>query len=443
MRRLALVALSILAVSCSSLRASPPPSDLATAVPSPSPSLSATISPTSTRSAEPTITSPSPQVTPTPTEPMPTEIGPSPSPTPVRNSQTPSVSASPSIRSAHFDSSQIRTVLPPFWREIGYWAFSQSGPLVTLSDFDSWDQRDLYLADLADQSINAIATPEMHDVFSAAISGTQIVWVDAKYDGYEDDIPCGAQGGVTWKIKLTDALSGTTREIASGRNDDVEVCTADAPVVAINRALFAYAAPHPGAGHPRSWQITVANVSDGSVVRTIDTDRTVFDLAIDGGDVAYVDGAYKKGGDFWPDLTWLRLDRGNGSGTIALDENVEGISFVNGRLAWQSYRDGEPSQAITATVDDLSPVVVGTDWWWPVTSGDAVFFAGTVFDSTIRPAVWDSATGQLTRLDGLDGASHVSAEDGWFVWIGAEHLNDVETPFVRGAPIDALTVEDP
>jgi hypothetical protein len=330
------------------------------------------------------------------------------------------------------DESMVRTVVPDFNDEIAYWNFAQSGPLATFTGFS--DTKTLYLADLSTGSASVLATASNREVLGTSFSGDEVVWVDGESDGYRNFIPCGNQGGVDWKIRLTNVVTDETRTIASGRNTLRDFCAASAPRVAIDSNLVAFATEDPRGDRPKGWKIVVMNVDDGSTVRLIETDHEVFDLALDHGDVAYVEGTYPKGGDFWPDKTWLVLNSANDAVSVTVDENIEEFSFREGRIAWYRNGNNEPGHLMTAIVADTTPIDLGPAVWTaPLTTGPRVYYR-----TEAGMAQWDASTGHVLLITGMSRPDAVLVNDGWMVWVGRDTTSDLMTPFVSGFPLSAI-----
>ena len=314
------------------------------------------------------------------------------------------------------------------------WPFGQSGPLAAFTDY--YNDRDLYLVDLSSGILSTVAKASEREVMDVAMSGGSIVWVDGRYDGYKDLVPCGNQGGIDWRVRLTAVTTGRTVEVASGQQKDVAgYCAADSPRVAIDGNLVAYAAEHPTASQPHGWQVAVVDVDTDALVRSIQTDYGIFGLQIDRGDVAYIEGSYAPGGDFDPTHTWLMLSRATDAKPLKISKNSDDVSFADGRLAWSTCDQVSCSTMTTLSASVAPEVVGGSSWPTPVATADTVLFA-----VSRHPQIWSSQSNEAIPVSVMEDPGIVRANDGWLVWTNQRLVNDKTVFSINGLPLSDVPI---
>ena len=86
---------------------------------------------------------------------------------------------------------------------------------------------------------------------------------------------------------------------------------------------------------PHATTIVVKSLTSGDTVRTIKSDVIVDDLDLSAGNVAYIEGKANAGDPYDPvDPTWLMLSTVDQPTPVRIADNVDGLSFSDGRLAW-------------------------------------------------------------------------------------------------------------
>ena len=338
MRRSALVVLSVLAVSCSALRASPAPSDLASMPPSSAPSAdgSPTWNPT-----------PSQGVTPPP----PTPSAPPPSSPHQATPAPPSPSASSPTAAVTLDPSVIRSI------PLADGTPGQLGPRLAGI---SGDGNDVVVTDLATGSVTSVSAHVRghQEVLSVELSGNHLVWATGAWASYEPGVaPCSVGGAVSWTVWARDLEAGTDAEIAMGKNTDTESCAAYFPDIAVDGDLLAYAVEDHERASKEATTLVIRSLVTGEIVRTVDTDLYIEDLAISDEDVAFIDGHLST--DPYSDIESPRLIVSTTDSPalrlIETGQYVDSLSFVNGRLAWLGD-EADDEEVWTADVKDLKPV---------------------------------------------------------------------------------------
>ena len=445
MRRSALVVLSILAISCSAIRATPEPSELASVTPSVVPSAVATPTFGPTPSPEMTSTpeateSTSPSSLPTP--PLATPIGPSPS-------------ASSATDATTLDPDEIRTI--PIDVADGYpGTFAQEDSRVAFLTSTFKDTREVtsvVLADVATGETTTIAqTHGRERILSVDLSGNYLVWATGRWEyPSTGNIPCGEGGPMSWAVFARDLASGVDNQLAAGTNTDYEGCGAFFASISIDGDLVAYAVEDHAKASNNASTIVVRSLSSGEVVRTIDTDLYVEQVDLSGDDVAFIAGRLSD--DPYADLDSPRLGVSTADSPaiswIAKDQYVDTLSFSNGRLAWLAYLDNS-EQIWTADVRDLKPVALTNDgdrrYSDPYSTGDYVTWVeasrGANFGTQID--IWsreDSAIHSVVPFPyGIDpgqGEVWTSSSSGdWLVWAGSIYQSATEmTEVLQGCPM--------
>ncbi|HEY5519535.1 MAG TPA: hypothetical protein VIK08_02675 [Candidatus Limnocylindrales bacterium] len=350
---------------------------------------------------EPTeLPSPTPSATPAPTT----------SPTP-----SPSTSGPPAV-AVRLPSDKIRTV-QAYARE-----FAQSGSLVAYADGTGVE-----LVDLEQQS-----TKELYrfgpgeDTSGVAMTANTVIWTVDKYDTYAGpSASCPWQGDVSWTINAYDLATSTTSVVASGRHTKVVVCGAEPPPIAISGDLVAYGRE----GTSDGWTIVVQSLSTGEVVRSIDTEGRLDDVALDGQDVAYDE-------DYWPGSR-LMISTAAAPDPQFVMNDATSISFASGRLAWTA-EGGDGDEVWTATVSDPTPVKVSSDDYQLIfdvhTADGYVSYATSTGDSGI--ALWDERTGRLYELLERDAyPDDVVVGGGWIAWYDPFDTNPA---ILQGLPLSEV-----
>jgi hypothetical protein len=300
----------------------------------------------------------------------------------------------------------------------------------------SGDGNDVVLTDLATGSKTSVsAHVRAHQqVLSVGLTGNYLIWTTSSWaEPHTGDTPCSVAGAISWTVWARDLETGTDAQIATGKNTDTESCAAYFAGIASDGDLVAYAVEDHGRASKEATTLVIRSLVTGEIVRTVDTDLYIEDLAISGEDVAFIDGHLST--DPYADIESPRLGVSLADSPavswIAKNQYVDTLSFANGRLAWLAY-PGDSEQIWTADVDDLRPLALtGEDNWRysdPDSSGDYVTWVegsgGANFGTQID--IWsreDSAIHSVVPFAyGVDpGQGEVLnawTSNGWLLWDG-------------------------
>jgi hypothetical protein len=304
--------------------------------------------------------------------------------------------------------------------------FAQDGPKASYVD-----DAGVKLVNLETGSTELVAS----GAAALDLSGNNLVWVSGRYDRETSVVPCGSQGSFTWRIRVFDDSTGTTKQVDQGVANRVEYCNAWPPVVAVDGDLLAYAVESPMPDSPEASTIVVRSVQSGEVVRMVESPLVIGAVDIDNGDVAYIAGDYPADPGPYDELVHerLMLSTVNRPDSIVVSRDPDEISFSHGRLSW--FQSGDlPQPCFTATVDNLVPVEVGErsgpPWSDALTSGSFVSFA-----SNDLAWVWDESSGVTYPVQVPAYPEIVSTNGGWLVWAG-NALNDADPAILQGLPVE-------
>jgi hypothetical protein len=260
-------------------------------------------------------------------------------------------------------------------------------------------------------------------------------WAEGSYDQTTGRVPCQYTGGVNWHL----VPSNPNWMIApSFEYTRVRFCSAAPPMFAMDGDNIAVAVEAPRDGHPQAWEIRLMSTFNGSVLRSVETDRDLLSLDLSGEDIAYVEGDYNVNID--PNYafnTQLMLSSMAHPESVEVAKDAYGVSFSGGRLAWTSdpqlseRDDSAPASAlITASAADLAPRVLATDQAaagpTPVADGNYVTWSasGQVF-------LWNAEANATWQIRGTGDAGQPSDRGGWLTWVsddtnGVQSLNAVD-----------------
>jgi len=313
------------------------------------------------------------------------------------------------------------------------------------------------------------------DVIARAQDGQQVlgidggtsdwVWATGRYDETTGRVPCNEVGALSWELVHSNPVAMFHPEFVNSR---IRFCTAAPPMFAMDGMRVAVAVEAPREGHPQAWDIRLMSSWDGTLLRTIETDGDLFSLDLSGEDVAYIEGDLDVEIDPYTEFnTRLLLSTANNPELIEIAKDAYGVSFSGGRLAWKSnpqssQRDetAAPPALMTASTADHTPQVLTTDpqaaGAYPVAAGDVVTWSagGQVF-------LWNANTNVVWQVEGKGDAGNPSARGGWLTWVGddtngIESLNAIElatlfppvptptpTPSAPATPIPPASVASP
>ena len=309
----------------------------------------------------------------------------------------------------------------------------------------SGDGNDVVVTDLATGSVTSVSAHVRghQEVLSVELSGNHLVWATGAWASYEPGVaPCSVGGAVSWTVWARDLEAGTDAEIAMGKNTDTESCAAYCPDIAVDGDLLAYAVEDHERASKEATTLVIRSLVTGEIVRTVDTDLYIEDLAISDEDVAFIDGHLST--DPYSDIESPRLIVSTTDSPalrlIETGQYVDSLSFVNGRLAWLGD-EADDEEVWTADVKDLKPVALTHDgdrrYSDPYSSGDYVvwsdgplYYFGTRIDvwsqhdSTIHsvvpfPSSYSSTGEPLAPEPGAGEVYSAWVDGSWLLWNGS------------------------
>jgi len=120
---------------------------------------------------------------------------------------------------------------------------------------------------------------------------------------------------------------------------------------------------------------------------------------------------------------------------VVVDAYADGLSFVDGRLAWSRENDDTGTVTMSASATELAPVELGIAGYPPPAAvADSVFFG-----TAAGPAVWSLDSAVAYPVDGIDKVEHISARDGCFASEGRDQDN-AGSYVVGRVPLDSVTI---
>ncbi len=310
--------------------------------------------------------------------------------------------------------------------------------------------RSILLVDLQAGTFSTLQrAPEGWITWLPAISGRRVAWLEYHMEGPLDT------GPLDWRVLLADLDAGTTRVVDSGVQRDVPpgaTYGASWPELDLDGDRLAYAIEDPAHGSD-GWKIVVRSVSTGAVEREVATELPVYDLALDGPDVAWSEGRIDPDIGFTYD-TRLMVSMAARPGPRKVADHAYEVDFDAGRLAWGQDTPvtvtgaAQHTRIWTATVPDFEPEPAspipqqGIERYqaWPQTGSGFVTWESYRFseaDISLNADMlcfWNPADGHAYEVNPTRGADLTSSDGGWFVWTDLR----LETPTVSGIPISEL-----
>jgi hypothetical protein len=338
---------------------------------------------------------------------------------------------------------------------------AQSGPLVVLDEVGYGDVtgklgRSIFLVDLATGTQSVIATAADGDAaWMPDVSGQRVVWLELRYQGRFT-----FTGAITWRLMGLDLATKAVHEIDHGVDRRLEGPSAVPPTIQVDGDTVAYSVEDPGPGRPFGWKIVLRSWTTGRVVRTIPTARSIYSLALDGGDVAYSEGLVDTTLSF-KYSTRLMLSTPAHPAPEEVAPDAFEVAMDSGRLAWTDDRTAsqgrigaaEDPRTYTASTNDLSPVPISAPpdlkiergASYPAVSGDEVAWVDNQ-DTPSHPdpkvthvVVWNAASATAVQVEPTGGAALVGLGAGWLGW-----YDDSESDiYVRGVPLASLASSCP
>ncbi len=344
----------------------------------------------------------------------------------------------------------------------GFHRFDSEGPLVvldetgacsfthadgTISAESSLACRSIVLVDLVAGTFTTLQqAPFGWRAWLPVISADRVAWIEYHSEGREDT------GPLDWRILLTDLASGATRTVASGVHRQLPAGgsgSASWPALDLDGDRLAYATEDPA--RPASgWKIVVLSLSTGTVEREIAAGLNVYDVAIDGGDVAWTEGKIDPHVGFTY-ATRLMVSTAARPAPRKIADHAYEVAFDAGRLAWGQDSPvtitgaAQHTRIWTATSPDFKPKPAspvpqrGLERYqaWPKTGGGFVTWESYRFSETDQSlladkfCLWNPADGHAYEVNPTRGANLTSSTGGWFVWIDWRQ----DPPTVSGIPI--------
>ena len=281
-----------------------------------------------------------------------------------------------------------------------------------------------------------------HDIAAEAITDAGFVWMETWYTdkpiNCADLVPCSPHGGqpVSWALNLT-TLDGKTTKLDGGVVSRLSVegegSTPLPPEMAAQGNRVAYAVPRNVSGSPQASRIIVRSLSDGALVRTIDTSGYIGQLGLFGQTLIYR-RATDTTGPTDPSNAYLNVVADDASQPVTLDGPVAQASISDGgtggtvRIAWMPGYGvtpglrwvtlGETAFHTVAIVGGATsmfdPVVIGKGLAWLafVENGD-----GT---STAQVQVWEPGWPKARVATSLGSPDSIISSDGRLLFSGTE-----------------------
>ena len=275
------------------------------------------------------------------------------------------------------------------------------------------------------------------------ISGEDVVWSADRSVG---------SSTLEWQIVHHNLATGVTEIVDEGTNRRLEDGSPSAPATDLDAGLVAYTVESATDAWPYGWKIVIRRLSDGVIEREIQTRFSVWDVALDNGNVMYseVPPAESGGG-----VGGLMLSKADHPEPVRVAPNGGDLAIDGRRIVWSGAPNlvvGEPviGQAVfTATFDDLTPHRLSQ----PVdqsfggrspAAGDGMVVWSEPATAWQNLFMWDSHTNQTYQVAGQhDTLAHrystylPNIGGGWLTW-SVTFATDAQTL----AQFAGLTLED-
>lgn len=323
---------------------------------------------------------------------------------------------------------------------------ASDGPLVVFDQLGYGDDthtlgRTIYLADLSDSSVRAIATGD--DGMAAQdpdISGKTVVWVEWRYPASSSD----AIGPVDWRVMSLDLSTSVRRQLAAGTNHLLRGGAASPPKVHIDGTTVAIGLEDATGARPDGWKIRLIDLATLKTVREVATARWLYQFDVWDGAVAFTDGAVDPAQGFSYDTTvWLDV---GGSTTMVAKDGFE-IAFADQRLAWVadpgSSQSGnglaEHPSVWESPLSHVAPMQISAPAGdqvkgsqWVAGGGDELTWSDNVDtgvngESGSRLVLWTERSGTVS-VDSTDAILQ-GVGSGWLTWYDD---TDPDAPFFGG-----------
>lgn len=313
--------------------------------------------------------------------------------------------------------------------------------------------RSVWLLDfLTGTTKRLLPAPRLWRAWDPVISDGQVAWTEWHNEQDTGKVLMGPTnlGPLDWKIWLYDTAAGTTRLVATGvQTTAVGVNGPSWPKLALDGDRIAYAIEdHSRAGDV--WQVVVENIQ-GEAVRTVQTQRHVYDLGLSGDTIAYSEGTVNPNDGHMGD-TQLVLANGTDAPRV-LGTSVYAIALRDGRLAYgEDHQDvasglAQGTQVWTAATPDWVPEAIGPFPYpgvealqeWPA-SGNGFVSWGSVRNGDVRAemgdqlCVWSPVARAAYQVEGEMGAVLSAIGGGWIAWTNRRD----SSLDVRAMPVDQL-----
>ncbi len=259
-------------------------------------------------------------------------------------------------------------------------------------------------------------------VLGPAISGDDVVW--------SADRNVGSRA-LEWQIVHHDLATGATRIVDDGINRRFEDGSPSAPATDVDDGLVVYTVESPTDKWPYGWKVLVRHLSNGTLEREIQTRYSVWDLAVDDGNVLYSEVPPSEADGGAP-AVMLSTAANPEPAQVAL--NGGSLSIDRERLVWAGIPDfvvGAPAigqEVLTATFSDLSPTRLngpiddGFGGRNPA-AGDGMVVWNEPAEAWDNLFMWDSESNHSYQIAGHDNTlSHrfstylPNIDGGWLTW---------------------------
>ena len=298
------------------------------------------------------------------------------------------------------------------------------------------------------------------DVMATAEAGQQVlgidggtgdwVWATGNYASTSGNGALQGSGCAQLRLVPSNPVAELNAQFVNSR---IRSCAAAPPMFAMDGSEIAVAVEAPRENHPQAWEIRVMRFFDGTLLRTIETDGDGFSLDLSGDAVAYVDGEINA--ESSPNAainTRLMLSTADSLNAVEVAQDAYDISFSDGRLAWrndpQTSQGNEsansPSLMTMSVIDHTPPRVVSTEI--STSSSDPVAANSWVtWTEGGHLFLWNAESNVSWRIDGTGEALNASDRGGWLTWVtqdgnGVPSLNAIElTTLFRPVPTPTPT----
>jgi hypothetical protein len=303
--------------------------------------------------------------------------------------------------------SRIRSVtLPAEFRQLNevndFDAYGQDAVYVELNGRTAGRGQQVWHVDLANGVVEPLNEPATSVVtLTPRISGTDIVWT-ADADG--------PQASVKWRIMHYDLDTRTTNVVAEGVNTRLDGGSADTPTVDVNAGMVAYTEEAPRPGHPMAWRIVIKRLSDGSTVRSFESDSSIWDLSLSNEDVLFSQGTSDQQSQQVTD-TAVYLSTAASPDPALIAPAGFSTALDGQRMVWDGLSGSATAPGLwTKTYTDHSSTLISSPL---AEAADRFPAAGDGFVSWDEEgadwsylSVWDSAAARAFRIFGFGDAQH-------------------------------------